>query len=191
MRPLAVAPLALAALVSGCATTAALNELKSQVLQQQERVRALEANTKLLENLAKSQEIRLEQASKLPAALESDVAAARGYAREIEKKVVELREIIAKQLDLQNAHIAQVRGAYVGVLNQQTQLVDTLSKTLETALAELRAVIGRSLDDLKKALPGSDTIVPPAPVLPPNLRETPAPPTPPTPPPPTPPPPSE
>ncbi|MBM4040151.1 MAG: hypothetical protein FJ290_16725 [Planctomycetes bacterium] len=183
MRSLKLAPVALAALVSGCATTAALNDLKSQVLQQQERIRAIEANTRMLENLAKSQEIRLDQASKLPAALESDVAAARGYAREIEKKVVELREIIAKQLDLQNAHIAQVKAAYVGVLNQQTQLVDTMSKTLETALAELKAIIGRSLDDLKKALPGSDTIVPPAPVLPPNLRETPAPPTLPTPPP--------
>ncbi|HUT32688.1 MAG TPA: hypothetical protein VNE39_04335 [Planctomycetota bacterium] len=187
MRPLAPVLLALAILAGGCATTAALNEVKTQTLQQQERIRALEANCKMLENLAKSQEIRLDQASKLPAALESDVAAARGYAREIEKKVVELREIIAKQLDLQNARITEVRAAYVTVLQQQTQLVDTLSKTLDTALAELRAVIGRSLDDLKKALPGSDTVVPPAPVLPPSLRETPAPPAPPTPPPPLPP----
>ncbi len=166
--------------LSGCATTSALNEVKMQTLQQQERIRTLEATCRLLEERSKSQELRLEQVSKLPAGLESDVAAVRGYAREVEKKVTDFREVLAKQLDLQNSHITQVKTSYGNVLQQQTQMVETMSKTLETAFGELKASIIKSLEELKKAIPTSDATVPPPPALPPNLKETPAPPTPPT-----------
>jgi len=187
-RKLVSASVAVAAalLMAGCATTSALREVAAVAAQQQERIKAMEATARMLDERSKTHEARIEQAIKLPASLESDVAAVRGYAREVEKRVTDLRELIAKQLDLQNAHITQVKTSYGNVLQQQGQMVETMSKTLETALAELKAAIVKSIEELKRALPGSDSTVPPSPTLkdqaPPPPPAPPAPPAPPGPP---------
>ena len=180
-------------LVAGCATPGDIETLRNGLLQQmaqtskaqqdqtqllQERLGKMEANLKLLDERSKALEQRVEQVAKIPASLESDVAAVRGYARDVEKKITDLRELVARQLDNQNAHITQVKTAYGNVLQEQVTMVETMTKTLDAALAELKVTIDKSLGELKKALPGSESVIPPAPPLPGNLEGPPAPPAP-------------
>ena len=182
-------------LVAGCATKSDLDGMRSGILQQmaqeqkaqqdklmvfQERLARIESDHKLAQERTKSLEEKVEPVGKIPADLASDVAAVRRYVRDVEKSITTLRELVARQLDMQNAHITQVKTAYSGVLEQQGSMIETLAKQLESALGELKTTVDTSLKALREALPAADGTIPPAPALPENLRETtePAPPSP-------------
>jgi len=187
--------LAAAVLLAGCATKTDLDSMRSSILQQmaqdqkaqqdklmvlQERLGRIESDHKLAQERAKALEEKVDRVGKIPADLASDVAAVRRYVRDVEKSITTLRELVARQLDMQNAHITQVKTAYGGVLEQQGTMIETLAKQLESALGELKATVDNSLKGLREALPAADGTIPPAPTLPENLRETttPAPPSP-------------
>jgi septal ring factor EnvC (AmiA/AmiB activator) len=153
--------------VSGCAKMSDLDGLKVSVTQQ------MDQNNKALQEQLKAMGQKLEEVAKLPSALEAEVAATTRYARDVEKSITGLRDLTARQLDVQNANITQVKTAYGNVLQQQVAMVEALSKALEGALNDLKATIKTSLDDMKKALPSAEGTIPPAPTRPTTSKETP------------------
>ena len=183
---LACAALAVGITLAGCATpsdvqkvrTSLLGEMQQNNQAQQARIAQLEGKLSKVEAdhrafLAQSQ--GLEERVKRAEGLESDVAAVRRYARDVEKQTLSLRDATARELDRQNAHIERVKASYTAVLEQQVQMVATMSKTFETMLADLKNTLGDGVKTLKEALPASEGAVPPAPPLPPSLRGGPTP----------------
>ena len=180
-----------AAFATGCASKGDLDGLRNGLLQQmaqsdkaqqdrllllQERIGKVDATCKLLENRAKTFDEKLTEVAEIPGGLESDVAAMRRYVRDVEKNITGLRELVARQLDLQNAHITRVKTSYGSVLQQHGTTVDTMTKSLDATLADLKASIEKALKTLKEAIPLSDETIPPAPTLPANLKESATPP---------------
>jgi len=174
--------------VLGCATQSDLDAAKQNILaqlaqnkkQQDEQVKLLEARVAKLEATGKlldertanlDREVKritqeLESIARLPKELEAEVAALRTYTREVEKNIMALRELVARQLDVQNAHIAKIKTAYDDVLKDQGTMVETLTKTLDDALAKLKATIEASRKTLGEKIPAAEDTIP----LPPQLR---------------------
>ena len=144
---LACAALAVVIILGGCAAPSKIAELETRVQSLEERLKRAEG-------------------------LESDVAAVRGYARDVQKQIVSLRDLTARELDNQNAHITRVKAAYAAVLEQHIQMVGTMDKTIDSMMADLKTTLSDGVKTLRQALRSSDEAVPPAPPLPPRLGGT-------------------
>jgi len=177
----------------GCATQSDLDAARQNILaqlaqnkkQQDEQVRLLEARVAKLEATGKlldertanlGREVKriaqeLESIARLPKELEAEVAALRTYTREVEKNIMALRELVARQLDVQNAHIAKIKSAYDDVLKDQGAMVESLTKTLDDALAKLRATIEASMKTLREKIPSAEETIPLPPQLPRELKK--------------------
>lgn len=179
--------------LAGCATQSDLEAAKRNILAQlaqnkkqqdeqmtllQERLARLEATAKLLEErtAAQDREVKrldgeFKRLARLPEDLESDVAAVRRYVRDVEKNITALRELVARQLDVQNAHITKIKKAYDDVLKDQSAMVESLTKTLEASLARLKATIEASLKTMREKIPTAEETIPLAPQLPAELKK--------------------
>ena len=182
---LAVVVVAGAIIVTGCAKPQDLEKLRADLLaqiaqqdrSQQDRVRLvqdkvgkLETNDERQVQRIEAAEKRVEEVAKIPSNLEAAVNAVMKYARDVEKDILKLRELTARELDRQNSHIRKVKASYKSVLDQEIQAISAMRKALDTAMADLRATVEKSATVLGEALPDSDETMPPAPPLPKNLK---------------------
>lgn len=171
--------------LTGCATPQDLEtlraDLKAQIAQsnqgQQDRLRAIQAQIEKVESNQQLQtqriqgmETRLEEVAKIPSDLEGAVKAAMKYARDVEKSIHSLRDLTARELDLQNNRIGKVKASYKAVLEQEIQAVSSMSKALDAVMADLKATLENSTKTLGEAIPGSEETLPPAPPLPEDLK---------------------
>lgn len=183
----------LLACLAGCATPGDLTATRAGILaqlaqnrkQQDEQLALIEARVAKLETMGKLLEERtatedrevkrldgeVRRLAKLPEDLESEVAALRTYVRDVEKNITTLRELVARQLDVQNAHIAKIKAAYDDVLKDHGAMVAGLTKTLDEALARLKTTIEDSLKKLREKIPTAEETIPLAPQLPTELKK--------------------
>ncbi len=179
--------------VLGCATQGDIDAARQNILAQlaqnkkqqdeqlkliEARVAKLEATSKLLDERtttldreAKRIDEDLKRIAKLPRELEAEVAALRTYTREVEKSIMALRELVARQLDVQNAHITKIKTAYDDVLKDQGAMVESLTKTLDDALAKLKATIETSSKTLREKIPSAEETIPLPPQLSPEVKK--------------------